>query len=363
VRVILTGCIVFLLMMFSGTVMAENCGELPKPAADSSQIKLKLKIVASSAIPVLGPKSPGAEDALGGVEGGTVIKADGAFHAFITEMTSEIGTRLALWTSPDGDHWTRTSTLFKSSGDFTGQDRRASLWAPMPVYDDAHQVWNLFYVAYRSKPSPPTAWYANYDGEIVRAVSQVKGRHGYAGPYRDVNVILSPEKNPDSWEGLQGTDSFFPYRALDRWFGFYGTAHTEVVPPSSWRVGLAAAPSLHGPWHRCSSLNPSPFETHFIENPVVSRIGSTFLAIYDVADTDTPKSIGYSESQDGVYWTPGARLELFTDPAIAARTPLALIEDGQGAYDLFVTAYVSGKNAAGKDASLGHLFHFKVKAE
>jgi hypothetical protein len=360
-KAILIGCVAFVSMMLSGAVAAENCGALPKLAGDTPQVKFKLKMVSPSRGPVLGPKSPGAEEALGGFEGGTVIKADGAFHAFITEMTTGLATRLGLWTSPDGDHWTRTSTLFTSSGDFTGQDRRASLWAPMPVYDEAHEAWDLFYVAYRSKPSPPTAWYANYDGEIVRAVSQVKGRHGFAGPYVDAGVILSPEKNPDAWEGLQGTDSFYPYRALDRWFGFYGTARTEVLPISSWRVGLVAGRSLDGPWHRCSSLNPSPIETHFMENPVVSRIGSNFLAIYDV-DVDAPKSIGYSESQDGVYWTPGMRLELFTDPAITARTPLALIEDGHGAYDLFVTAFIRGKDASGKDASSGHLFHFKIKA-
>jgi hypothetical protein len=361
-KAILISCVALVSMILSAAVAAEDCGALPKPADDAPQMKFRLKIISASQEPVLGPKSPGAEEVLGGFEGGTVIKADGAFHAFITEMTTGFATRLALWSSPDGDHWTRTRTLFASSGDFTGQDRRAALWAAMPVYDEAHGAWNLFYVAYRSKPSPPTAWYANYDGEIVRAVSQVKGRHGFAGPYVDADVILSPEKDSDAWEGLQGTDSFFPYRAMNRWFGFYGTAHTEVIPISSWRVGLASSASLDGPWHRCSPLNPSPIETHFIENPVVSRIGSNFLAIYDV-DVDAAKSIGYSESQDGVYWTPGTRLELFTDPAIGARTPLALIEDGHGAYDLFVTAFIYGKDASGKDTNPGNLFHFKVKVE
>jgi len=95
---------------------------------------------------------------------------------------------------------------------------------------------------------------------------------------------------------------------------------------------------------------------------VVSRVGSNFLAIYDV-DVDASKSIGYSESQDGVHWSSGARLQLFTDPTIAARTPLALIEDGHGAYDLFVTAFIFGKDASGKDTNPGNLFHFKIKAE
>ena len=215
-------------------------------------------------------------------------------------------------------------------------------------------------MAYRSKPNTPTAWYANYDGEIVRAVSQTKGRHGFKGPYVDAGVILSPGKDADSWEGLQGVDSFFPYRVGNGWMGFYGTAHTEVKPVSSWRVGLAAAPALDGPWRRCSALNPSPIETHFIENPVVSRIGDSYLAIYDV-DVDLGNAIGYTDSQDGVHWPQGRRLEIFPGHEIHARTPLALIGDGHGAYDLFVTAYAPVPDGRGGSVSSGALFHMKVK--
>src|ERR1017187_7402305 len=109
-KAILMGCVAVVSMMLSGAVAAENCGALPKLADDTPQVKFKLKMVSPSRGPVLGPISPGAEEALGGFEGGTVIKTDGAFHAFITEMTTGLATRLALWTSPDGDHWTRTST-------------------------------------------------------------------------------------------------------------------------------------------------------------------------------------------------------------------------------------------------------------
>lgn len=339
---------------------AEDCGTLP--AAPDRTPHLVLTLASTAALPVLTINSKGAEDLVGGFEGGTVVKLDGTFHAFLTEMRSGFATRLAHWTSSDGDHWTRAGTLFSSSGDFTGEDRRAALWAPMPVYDAKRDEWNLFYVGYRSKPDTPTAWYSNYDGEIVRAISQTKGKRGIGGPYVDAAVILSPGRNSDAWEGLQGVDSFFPYRAEDRWMGFYGTAHTEAKPISSWRVGLASATKLQGPWRRCSSLNPSPIETHFMENPVVSRIGSAYVAIYDV-DVDAINAIGYADSLDGVHWANGKRLQIFSDPAIQARTPLALIPDGQGGYDLFVTAYVHLQNQRGQPVNAGSMFHFKVKAE
>jgi len=346
-------------LLATATLRAEDCGALPATPTPTSHLVLSL--ASGSTSPVLTVRSKGAEGVVGGFEGGTVIKADGAFYAFLTEMMAGWATRLALWTSPDGENWTRIATLYTSSGDLTGQDRRAALWAAMPVFDPDRDEWNLFYVAYRSKPNTPTAWYANYDGEIVRAVSQTKGRHGFKGPYLDAGVVLSPGSNSDSWEGLQGDDSFFPYRAGDRWMGFYGTAHTEVQPVSSWRVGLAAAPSLPGPWRRCSSLNPSPVETHFIENPVVSRIGASYLAVYDV-DVDAGNAIGYTDSQDGVQWPQGKRLQIFPGHDIQARTPLALIDDGHGGYDLFVTAYAPVPDGQGKTTSTGAMFHLKVKA-
>jgi len=40
--------------------------------------------------------------------------------------------RLAHWKSKDGIKWVRVSTLFESSGDFTGKDKNASIWSPIP---------------------------------------------------------------------------------------------------------------------------------------------------------------------------------------------------------------------------------------
>jgi hypothetical protein len=63
-----------------------------------------------------------------------------------------VKTKLAHWSSNDRLHWKRVSTLYESSGEFAGQDPRASLWGPMFVYDDPSQRWDLVYVAYRGAP-------------------------------------------------------------------------------------------------------------------------------------------------------------------------------------------------------------------
>ena len=81
------------------------------------------------------------------------------------------------------------------------------------------------------------------------------GREGFGGPYEDIGVVLQPGKASDKWEGLQGVDSFFPYRVGGRWYAFYGSAHTELRP-MSWLVGLATAPELAGPWRRLPELSP-----------------------------------------------------------------------------------------------------------
>jgi hypothetical protein len=279
-----------------------------------------------------------------GFEGGTVVKVDGVYHLMTTEMVDDpfpVATKLAHWTSKDRLHWTRVSTLFESSVDRTGQDPRASLWAPMPEYNEGEGRWNLFYVGYRSKPDTPTAWYADYEGRIYRAVSRAKGRSGIGGPYDDAGVILEPGPKSDSWEGLQGTDSFYPYKVKNTWYAFYGSAHTERLPVASWPVGLASSPSLAGPWTRRTALNPVKLEQVFSENPIVVRLGDGgYLAIYDCPGAT---GIGYSYSEDGIHWPSGRVLDVQPKGkgvwATEVRTPLSLIREDDGTYTLFYTGF------------------------
>lgn len=277
-----------------------------------------------------------------GFEGGRVLKLKGIYHLFTSEMVGDphwVKMRLAHWTSHDRLHWKRESTLFESSGNLTGKDPRAALWSPMPVYDPVQSRWNLFYVAYQSAPDTPQKWLTNHEGRIWRAVSKTRGPDGVAGPYEDVGVILQRGLDSDPWEGLQGTDSFFPYKVGDKWYAFYGTAHTEVPKISLWQVGLAWAPDLEGPWKRCTEINPLKIEKAFIENPIVSRLeDGSYVAVYD---TNAENAVGYTFSKDGIHWSPGHELVVQKGKGIWAsevRTPLGLIAEGKDTFTLFYTA-------------------------
>ncbi len=292
--------------------------------------------------PVLTTQSAGAEGNKYGFEGGRVIKLDGVYHLFTSEMVGDphwVRMKLAHWTSLDGVHWKRLGTLRESSGDFTGKDPRAALWSPMPVFDDSENRWDLFYVAYQAAPDTPKQWLTNHEGRIWRAVSQTPGRAGIGGPYKDVGIVLQRGRESDSWEGLQGTDSFFPYKVGTNWYALYGSARTERLPITLWQVGLAMAPAIGGPWKRCTGMNPLTVEPTFIENPIVSRLtDGGYIAVYD---NHKPNSIGYTFSRDGIHWSPGLQLTVQRGSGIWAtevRTPLGLLDEGNGQFTLFYSA-------------------------
>jgi hypothetical protein len=313
------------------------------PLLAATQLEnLELRVTKQFDEPILTINSGAAAGNKYGFEGGRVLKLRGTYHLFTSEMVGDphwVKMKLAHWISHDRLDWERVSTLFESSGDYTGKDPRAALWSPMPIYDQAERRWNLFYVGYQCAPDVPGKWLNNHEGRIWRAISKVKGPGGIDGPYEDVGVILQRGKDSDPWEGLQGTDSFFPYRVGDKWYAFYGTAHTEALPISSWQVGLAWAPSLAGPWKRCSQINPLNIEKKFIENPIVTRLpDGSYVAVYD---SGVWHAVGYSFSSDGIHWTSGKQLIVQQGKGIWAsevRTPLGLIPEGTDSFTLFYTA-------------------------
>jgi len=303
----------------------------------------RLVLVEQHPQPVLTLRTPGAEGNKYGFEGGRVVKVGRTYHLFTSEMIADpiwVKMRLAHWRSDDRLRWTRVSTLFESSGDFTGTDPRASFWSPLPVYDEGDGRWNLFYVAYHAEPNTPQQFRMNEKGRIWRAVSQTAGIDGVGGPYRDVGVVMQPDSTSQPWEGLQGTDSFFPFKAGSRWLALYGSANTESMPIQHWRVGLASAPAIGGPWTRRVGPN-LPIEPTFIENPIVEKLpDGTFAAVYD-ATTD-PDAIGFTWSKDGSEWSAGQSLVVQPSKgkwAPEVRTPLGLVSEGDGTYTVFYTGF------------------------
>jgi hypothetical protein len=304
---------------------------------------LRLVLLRQHPEPVLTTRSRGAEGIRWGFEGGRVVKVGDTYHLFTSEMVDDpmwVKMRLGHWTSGDRLSWVRNATVHESSGEFEGNDPRAALWSPMPVWDDVEERWSLFYVAYRSMPGDGTRFLSNHDGRIWRAVSQARGREGIRGPWRDVGLVMQPGPDSLDWEGLQGTDSFFAWRVGDRWRAFYGSARTETMPIEHWLVGPAEAPAVEGPWRRVREDNPSPIEERFIENPIVTPApGGGWLAVYDTEGAD---AIGWSFSADGIRWEPGRRLVIQPEPGVWAedvRTALGLVDEGDGRLTLFYTGF------------------------
>jgi hypothetical protein len=318
-----------------------------------------------------------ADDASGGTagygfEGGRVLVEGGRLHLFSTEMVGSpiwVPTALAHWTSSDGIRWTRCSSIVESTGDLTGVDRNAAMFSPMPVFNDDDDVWDFFFVSYRALPDTAEAFLRNHDGRVVRARSTVRGRDGIFGPYAVADVVLEPGPASQSWEGLQGTDSFFPYRVGDRWSALYGSATTQHMgrrPDDEnavrWLVGLAHSRSLTGPWQRAPSGNPLTVESRFIENPVVHTLpdGGGFLAVYDNGSVDRSgeRSFGAMASEDGRSWS---RLDPVVLPDGAARwakgvrTPLGLVPGSGGAYRVYFTGFENRANWLERRAHVGYV--------
>jgi hypothetical protein len=303
----------------------------------------RLVLVRQHPTPVITTRSPGAEGNRFGFEGGRVVKVGDTYHLFTSEMVGDpmwVRMTFGYWTSRDRLHWTRVATVRESSAEFAGKDPRAALWSPLPVWDDDARRWNLFYVAYHSAPGDGTKFMLNHHGRIWRAVSRVTGQEGISGPYDDQGVVMEPGPDSLPWEGLQGTDSFFPYRVGSTWRALYGSAKSETMPITHWLVGLASAPALGGPWTRVREHSPVPIETKFIENPIVTPApGDGWFAVYDAQPAGT---IGWAFSGDGVVWGPGHALTI--QPTAGAwardvRTPLGLIDEGGGRYTVFYTGF------------------------
>ena len=327
---------IWIRLLLLAVICASFCG------MGGSGPALELSVTKRFYGPVLTIKSSGAEGNKYGFEGGRVLKLKSIYHLFTSEMIGDphwVKMRLAHWTSDDRVHWNRVVTLAESSGDFTGKDPRAALWSPLPVFDLASNRWNLFYVAYQAAPDTSQQWLTNHEGRIWRAVSNTPGIDGIGGPYTDSGVVLQRGRDSDGWEGLQGTDSFFPYKVGEQWYAMYGSAHTEKLPISLWQVGLAKAPDIAGPWVRCTDHNPLTVEKRFIENPIVTKLDDgTYLAVYD---TDAPNAIGYTFSADGVHWSAGQHLVVQEGDGVWAsevRTPLGLIPESKDSFTLFYTA-------------------------
>ena len=297
----------------------------------------------------------------------------------------------------------RTSTSFATGVYNTTAGPHAASWGPFLLLDPRNNTWLLSYVGYRSAGSNSSGWLENYDGTIYSRYAEKSGDAGLDGsfgeppapappPCKDKSsavvctaavkqnrtycssaagrkscrltcnacpsfpsaafagdsVLLAPDdfevNGPWPWrcQGMQGTDSFYPYQLTDgTWAGVAGTSMQQHswkpgAPGSGqdkgkWPVSLATAPAISGPWARFNPTNSSfPQDAPCLdinggrtENPIVTRRPDdphTFQMIYDDLGGES-RGFGYACSEDGLSWSAGTAV---TVPG-GTRTPFALI--------------------------------------
>jgi hypothetical protein len=323
------------ILLISGVAWAQN-SKLSQFTQKEPPCGITLSVIEQRETPVIAKGMPGTDHNKYGFEGGCVLKLDGVYHLFTSEMVADPvhdKMMLAHWTSPDGLTWQRRETMFESSGSKDPKDIRSALWAPMPVYNEEEGRWNVFHVSFTPGDF----------GRIWRAVSSTKGRQGIHGPWVDAECIL--EGDP-KWEGIAGCHSIFPYPVNGKWMAFYGSADHR----NWWSAGLLSAERLAGPWKRETTLNPVTLSGVLgTENPVVTRLKSgRYVAVFDTLKNQPQQGygmdghlIGYADSVDGVHWSAAKQLKVDCTKLWVTniRTPLGLVEEADGTFTLFYTGF------------------------
>ncbi|MEO9475765.1 MAG: hypothetical protein ABJG41_09525 [Cyclobacteriaceae bacterium] len=282
-----------------------------------------------------------------GFETGQVVKIDGTYHMFVNEMffRPHRDLRIAYWTSNNAIDWKRQNTIIESIPGRSASNPRSEVWVTAVEFNEIENSWNIFYVAYRAGDAEKGEYErSDYQGKIWRAKSVLDGKDGIAGPYADMGIVLEPDKSSQSWEGQQAVATFNPFKVDNKWYAFYD-GH-NYIPIGPWPVGLAISSQLSGPWERMSeAVNPVPIAEEFIENPQVTELKKGgYLAVFD---SFGDQEIAYSLSDDGLNWSPEARIKIQqTDDPWAAigdhamRTPLCAIEEDDGTFTVIYTAKI-----------------------
>jgi len=286
-----------------------------------------------------------------GFETGQVVKVNGVYHMFVNEMFDRPhrDLRVSYWISHDAFNWARQSTIINSIPGRSHTNPRSEVWVTGVEFNEEENAWNIFYVAYRAgNKDKGEIEGSDYEGKIWRAKSVMPEMRGIAGPYADMEIIMKPDENSQSWEGQQAIASFNPYKVGNNWYSLYD-GHT-YIPLGPWPTGLAVADNLNGPWARMpETINPLKIVDVFMENPVAIRLkDGRYLIVFDSMGD---QEIGYSISEDGLNWSKETRVKIQSNSKKwgdngdhSMRTPLCAIEEEDGTFTIVYTSKFTGTN-------------------
>ena len=353
-----------------------------KPATTNKATRLQLELVQTEPVPVIGVNHPDARDIPAGFEAGTTVKVtiDGksAYHMVSTTMETFGATRWAdmrteHWTSDDGNTWRRHRVLFRP-----GKNPETGMWeltgSPFFFFDELANRWFVYFnfMAYDCRRSWGTPCL------LRRAGAKTKGLAGINGDFDYPGEIVAPSGIAHPTDAAASSISP-PFKAADgKWYAFLGGGPKPFNAQSGrWWVLIVKAKGPEGPFIYMPEHAPERFmePTGFVENPLVTRIKGPvtgkeyWTIIFDFLQpevtTGKNSQLGFSCSEDGLTWPVGNAQIVDMDKGLPAgttpwwrciRVPHQLIDEGNGLYTCFFSAY----DKTGQFQSIGKAT-FRVK--
>lgn len=353
-----------------------------RPGAAHGKTRLRLELVRTAPVPVIGPQHPDAQDIPAGFEAGSTVKVEiggkSAYHMVTSTMETCGDTRWAYmrtehWTSEDGDTWRRHAVLFRP-----GRNAETGLWeltaSPFFFFDEEEDRWFVYFnfLAYDRIRSWDTPTLLRRAGAKTRGMAGINGEFDYPGD------IVAPSGIAHPTDAAASSISP-PFQTADgRWYAFLGGGPKPFNGTSgNWWVLIVKAPDPGGPLTYMPEHAPEPFmdPTGFVENPLLTRMKGPvtgkeyWTVIFDFLQpevtTGRNSQIGFSCSEDGLTWPVENAQIIDMDKGLPAgtsawwraiRVPHQLIAEGNNLYTCFFSAY----DAQGEFESIGKAT-FRVK--
>jgi hypothetical protein len=354
-----------LILIFSITSLTVAALAQTSTNKNDAHSRLRLQVLSTYPVPVIDSAHADAKDIPGGFECGSTVKVTvngkTEYHLFASVMEGireKVWTynRLEHWVSGDGVHWNRKKVLFRPH-----HDTETGLWvitaSHLPYFDTLQNRWFVYfnYLALNGVRN----W--NVPTLLRRAGALTRGMEGINGDFEFPGEIVAPSGYAHPTDAFSSSIST-PYKAADgRWYAFLGGGPKPLDDKSgNWWVSLVTGPGPEGPFKFMPEHSPEKImdSTGFVENPIPMKIrgprtGKEYWAIiFDYlkseVTTGVSTEIGFSCSPDGINWpTENAQVIDIRDgfaPDVKPwvkriRTPHQLIDEGDGTYTCFFTAY------------------------
>jgi hypothetical protein len=334
-------------------------------ALSDQKTKLYLELLKTEPVPVIDSLNPDSKEIPGGFEAGSTVKLTinglTTYHMISTTMETVGSTRwdhlrTEHWVSEDGFKWRRQKILF-----YPHFDSETGLWiltgSPFPYFDTIDNKWYIYfnYMAFNGIKVWDTPCLLRRAGAKQNGLEGINGEFEFPGEIVAHPGIAYPTD-------AEASSISPPFKAVDgNWYSFLGGGPKPLDNSSGkWWVALVKGAGPGGPFKYLSKYAPVPVmdPTGYVENPLLMKFngpitGKEYWAIiFDYlkleVTTRNNSEIGFSFSRDGLNWpTENAQiidlskgLPRDANPWWRAiRVPHQLVDEGNGIYTCFFSAY------------------------